>query len=273
MEIKVILASLDVDLESPRILACAVDLATRLDARIIGIAAAAPPVAAAGYVSALAVAAGYTQARMDIEARLATLRNEFYAAVPQSLMLEWHSLLELPTAALLGACQQADLIVTTTRGGDAGSLRSVDVGALVVAAGRPVLAVGADASSADFKTIVVGWKQTREARRAVADALPLLRLANEVVVATVSEGNETEERASLEKVVAWLDRHGIKARSEVVFASVGGAGASLENVARIVGADLVVAGAYGQSRIREWLLGGMTKELLEAETINRFFSN
>ena len=56
MEIRVILASLDVDLESPRILACAVDLATRLDARIIGIAAAAPPVAAAGYVSASGLA-------------------------------------------------------------------------------------------------------------------------------------------------------------------------------------------------------------------------
>jgi len=273
MEIRVILTSLDVDLEPPRILTCTVDLARRFNARIIGMAAAAPPTAAAGFASAFAVAAGYARARIEIEARLANLRNEFHAAVPQSLMLEWHSLIESPTAALLGACQQADLIVTTTRDGDASSLRSVDVGALIVAAGRPVLAVGADASSADFKTIVVGWKQTREARRAVMDALPLLRLADEVVVATVSEGNETEERASLEKVVTWLDRHGIKARSEVVFASVQGAGASLENIARIVGADLVVAGAYGQSRIREWLLGGMTKELLQAKTINRFFSN
>jgi nucleotide-binding universal stress UspA family protein len=273
MEIRVILASLDIDVDARRTLACAVDLATRLDARIIGMAAAAPPAAAAGFASALAVTAGYAGARMEIETGLANLKNEFHTNVPQSLRLEWHGLLESPTAALLDACQQADLIITTTRGSGASSLRTVDVGAVVVAAGRPVLAVGAEASGPEFKTIVVGWKQAREARRAVADAVPLLRLADEVMVTTISEGNETEERASLEKLVTWLDRHGIKARSEVVFASVEGAGASLENVARIIGADLIVAGAYGQSRVRERLLGGMTKELLEVETVNRFFSN
>ena len=120
--------------------------------------------------------------------------------------------------------------------------------------------------------IVIAWKDTREARRAVADALPFLRGADQVLVATVDEGDYTGERARLETIVSWLHLHGLPARGEVLPLGQSLA-ATIHNAATAIGADLIVAGGYGHSRFREWLLGGMTQELLEQPAVNLFLSN
>jgi nucleotide-binding universal stress UspA family protein len=274
MGIRTILVNLDVDFYSPGILECAVSLATWFDAKLIGLAAAEPSTAAVGFAGAVALAAAYGEERQEIKTRLHTLETEFRLQVPAKLRLDWRAAIESPNDSLLVAAKRADLILTGTYSGkDASRLHTVDVGELVTSAGRPVLAVGRHITALTPDKIVIGWKDTREARRAVADALPLLQLAHEVVIATVSEGESITEKASLEGAIAWLSQHGVTAREEVVSTGVEGVGAALMSVARSADANLVVSGAYGHSRAREWFFGGMTRDLLATENANRFLSN
>jgi nucleotide-binding universal stress UspA family protein len=121
--------------------------------------------------------------------------------------------------------------------------------------------------------IVVGWKDSREARRAVVDALPFLQAAKEVTVATIHEGDFANEKESLEDVLGWMRRHDIEPRGDVQPSAAGGPAETLESLAKDRGADLIVTGGYGHGRMREWLFGGMTRDLLSDRTVHRFMSN
>ena len=108
---------------------------------------------------------------------------------------------------------------------------------------------------------MIAWKDTREARRAISDALPLLQKTRDIIVAEVIEDESQREssHARLDDVVRWLGRHGIAA-SERVFDFPEG-----ENPVDKLwdyGADFVVAGAYGHTRLREWVFGGFTDSFL-----------
>ena len=144
------------------------------------------------------------------------------------------------------------------------------MGALTLAAGRPVLVVASNVEHVLAATVLVAWKDTREARRAVADALPFLTKANEVVVAIVDNDPDTFIRESVADVAAFLGHHGVKAREEVVAGDSDGG--RLITFARSIQADLIVSGAYGHSRLREWVFGGVTRTLLDESGINRFIS-
>jgi len=107
--------------------------------------------------------------------------------------------------------------------------------------------------------------------KALSDALPLLAKAEEVVVATMEAASETDVRDSLADVAVFLEQHGILARTEVIAGAADGEG--LIAFARSVGADLIVCGAYGHSRLREWAFGGITRSLIGESGISRLFSN
>ena len=130
-------------------------------------------------------------------------------------------------------------------------------------AGRPVLVVSDTFNWLDLRSVLVAWKDTAEARRAVSDALPVLRQSTEVTVVEIVEG-EADRAAALSRVgdvVAWLSRHGVRA-SEQVPEQRGDAATQLEQIASDVGAGVVIAGAYGHSRLSEWILGGVTRRLI-----------
>ncbi|WUR10998.1 universal stress protein [[Empedobacter] haloabium] len=134
---------------------------------------------------------------------------------------------------------------------------------------RPVLVVPPDYGSDTVgRTVVVGWDAGPEATRAVTAALPLLRRAHNVIVALVNAdpltgGHGPQPGAD---VATWLGRHGVPV--EVVREHAGdGAATALLGIARDTGADLIVAGAYGHNRIREWFIGGATRELLDAASV------
>jgi nucleotide-binding universal stress UspA family protein len=105
----------------------------------------------------------------------------------------------------------------------------------------------------------VAWKDTREARRAVWDALPLLREAEEVLMIAV--GDSAKEAGALD-VQEHLDQHGVKAKVLHAHRDIPVAD-ELIRLAEEQGVDLIVSGAYGHSRTREWILGGVTRELLD----------
>ena len=109
------------------------------------------------------------------------------------------------------------------------------------------------------KRVVIAWKDAREARRAVRDALPLLKAADEVLVVAVGESG----RAGALDVKEHLDGHGINARTLVQARRESAVADDLIRAAEREGADLMVAGAYGHSRTREWILGGVTRDLLD----------
>ena len=142
------------------------------------------------------------------------------------------------------------------------SSHHVDIGDLVMQLGRPALIVPAVAGKVSLERVLIGWKDTRESRRAVLDALPLLKKADHVVVCEIApEEGMAAARAHVGDVVSWLKRDGIKAEPGAAL-STGDDATRLKAIAGDQAADVIVAGAYGHSRVREWAFGGITKDLL-----------
>jgi nucleotide-binding universal stress UspA family protein len=268
MSYKSIVVNLAVDTQPAPIVKVGIELAERFRARLIGLAAAdVPPLVATGGGMVYEGEIMQIQ-RTEIEKRLAELRAEFERLVPASIASEWGQAVCSPTRFLSVSARAADLIVT----GEAGDnvFRAVDIGSLALGAGRPVLVTASNVEHVLAKTVLVAWKDTREARRAIADALPFLAKANEVVIATIDTDRDESIRDSLADVAVFLEHHGIKARTELVAGEADGD--RLLTFARSIRAELIVSGAYGHSRLREWAFGGVTRTLIGESGINRFMS-
>jgi nucleotide-binding universal stress UspA family protein len=131
--------------------------------------------------------------------------------------------------------------------------------------GRPVLLLPEGTSrelSTSFDTIVVAWDHSRPATRAVADALPLLKAAKRVHVVTVVDEKRLAKPRSGVELSKHLARHGVEVAFEEVHAKGRPIGDTLEAYSVERKADLLVMGAYGHSRVREFILGGATNSVL-----------
>src|ERR1700722_5465906 len=127
---------------------------------------------------------------------------------------------------------------------------------------RPVLLVPAAADELKLEQIIIGGKDTRETQRAVFHALPLLKKpAHVTVVEICAEREMAAAQTRVEDVVGWLKWHSVVAESHAS-PSTGDDASLLNAIAQEQGANMVVAGAYGHSRLREWVLGGVTRDLL-----------
>ena len=246
------------------VLKVAGELAKLFGARTVGIAACQPVqfISGAEYNGGAVVGILQDELQKETRATEAEYRAAFKSA---HSALEWRSSdasLQLPDY-LAGEARCADLIITSTAPADRfDSSRHVNIGDLIMRAGRPVLVVPHVGMSFPFQRVVVAWKDTRESRRAIRDAMPLLKAAKEVTVVEIA--SEADEPAALNRVkdvATWLESHGVKAVA-LVSASNGNDASSLDAFLESQEADLVVAGAYGHSRLREWALGGVTASLL-----------
>jgi nucleotide-binding universal stress UspA family protein len=243
------------------------DLAVRLKVtELIGIAACQPPVFYGGpdvYVPQDVI----DRHRAQIDRELEACAKEFQGALEGKVTtIEWRSTVTFDSLAdyIARELRAADLLVTSADEG--GSLldmsHRVGLADLVLKAGRPVLAAAAGADRVDLGSVAIAWKKTREARRALEDALPLLRLADAVTVMEIADSAElAEARSRAEDVADWLARHGIAAATRVIRA-MGDDATQLSDAIADIGAGLVVGGAYGHARLREWALGGVTKNVL-----------
>jgi nucleotide-binding universal stress UspA family protein len=161
------------------------------------------------------------------------------------------------------AARTADVFVDVLPYADAVATAAVDE-TVMFTSGRACLFVPrGKAPPAALDTVLVGWKSTREAAHALAEAMPLLAKAREVIVALVEEAGASEqygEEAGVD-VGTYLSRHGITVEIRRIdgWTSVGEA---LVNEAARTGSDLLVMGAYGHSRLREYVLGGATRHVL-----------
>jgi nucleotide-binding universal stress UspA family protein len=182
--------------------------------------------------------------------------------------VEWRSSLDFPTEFVAREARAADLVIIGRDKKSHDPYRSTDPGALVLRTGRPVLVVPPGIQSLAAKRIVIAWKDTREARRAVQDALPFLKGANEVIVMEVTEtGTEQDSMHRLKDVANYLSRHGVKAVAERVRPVEGTASSALLRLVEEQSADLIVSGAYGHTRLGEWMFGGMTQDMLTQSPI------
>jgi nucleotide-binding universal stress UspA family protein len=174
-----------------------------------------------------------------------------------------------PEGALVLMSRYADVVVlsqTDPAHQVAGAVRQLPEYVMLNIA-RPVLLVPyAKRPERLCGNAMVAWDGSVEAARALAGALPLLRRASVVTVAQFQRGEPVEPAAQAADLTAWLARHGV--RASVTEPGVGiDDGNALLSLAADTQADLVVMGGYGHSRLRELLLGGVTKTMLEAMTV------
>jgi nucleotide-binding universal stress UspA family protein len=262
--ISTLMACMSTDRSNTELLAVVADLAQRFSAAVIGVCAKQLSM----HSSILAVGPGEPRGHeLDkFRERLAVLEAEFRSALSIVTNLQWRAQMTAgPTSHYLAAeARAADLLVANSEAGDRkGSTSSeIDVSDLVMRGGRPILLAPPGVRGLKLTRTLVCWKDSRESRRAVADALPILKASRAVdVVELVSEQEIEAARARLADVGDWLYRHGVEANC-LATPLTGVESAHLAAIAEDLGADLIVAGAFGHSRLREWAFGGVTQDLL-----------
>ncbi|MCC6919477.1 MAG: universal stress protein [Alphaproteobacteria bacterium] len=201
------------------------------------------------------------EARRRVEAAVGIARTNFEAAnAPRAA---WKSSLETDAVPfLLHQAGAADAIVLGRNGtGDAcDAFIGVDPGDVILQLGRPLLVVPPSATRFSAARVAIAWKSSRESRRAVADALPFLARADEVFVCAVG-GDEAGPEAAA--VVAYLSAHGLGAKAVAEPRHGRADSDAVFEIAERVDATLLVAGAYGRSRFKEWVFGGVTRDILD----------
>lgn len=272
-----LMVHLDLGVSNEALLQLTAGMAERFGAGVLGVAAQQPMqiMYSDGYMSADVI----EQDRAVVEQQAAEAEDRFRAVMHnRAPQLQWRSTISYMqvTGWVADQARGADLLLVASQPDESrsDSMRRLDIGDLVMRIGRPLVVVPPSIEALDLEHVVIGWTDTRETRRAVLDALPLLRSAGHVTVMEIVE--DTEEMAStrlhLAEVVAWLEGHGVTAEA-VAEPLSGGVAAQLEAAAAAKHAGLLVIGAYGHNRLREWVLGGITRDALRHPARCSFMSH
>jgi nucleotide-binding universal stress UspA family protein len=182
---------------------------------------------------------------------------------------DWHLLDAGDEAKLIELAKSFDLTITgqLSPEGRQTTFRPEDI---AIGTARPVLVIPyAGTFETAAKRALVAWDGSREAVRALNDALPLLGDAETVTVMSVGP-RETElerQRLSLDRIVRHLQRHGIAGRTEQTVRGDIPISDVLLSRAADLGADLIIAGVYHHSQLREALIGGVSRDLLDHMTV------
>jgi len=239
------------------------EVAIKFGASMIGVSAwaVAPPVVAEGVVIQAATADDVKRIKATLAAKEDWFRN--VVALPQE-KTEWRWDIEDPTSFLVNQARAADLIVIKSGYKSADQYHDVDPAEAILRMGRPAIVVPEHVSELKADRIVVGWKDTREARIAVLHALPFLAKASEVTVLELCLADEQDAaRRRVHDVAKYLSLRGAKCRTDVHVHSAETDAGHLLRLANEAAANLIVTGAYGHSRLGEWMFGGMTRGLLK----------
>jgi nucleotide-binding universal stress UspA family protein len=247
----------------------AVRLARHHKAALIGAAARLPmPILEVYAGGAAMISAGLMDVADDTaEAAFKAAEANFNAWTADSgVETDWRSVVDFPAAALAAMSAAADLVVI----GPTDNEQPFDAGDVIMKAGRPVLVVPPGRDDLNADNVLVAWKNTAEARRAIADALPFLSEAKSVTLLHV--GEDGVHKSGVEDAEKFLGRHGVRAVAEAIEPGSLTAAAEIAKAAERTGAGLIVLGAYGHSRMREWAFGGVTRDLLRSSQIPCLFS-
>ncbi len=206
-----------------------------------------------------------SQARFEAAAKAAGISGEFRTA-------DCRSSTDLVTDQLLVHARHVDLAIVGQhdRSRDDGSVPDDLAASLVLGSGRPVLVIP---YAGEFKKlgerVLVAWNGSRESVRAINDAIPLLVDAKRVGVLALnpSEGGRIHGDLPSADICLHLSRHGVRAEAQMLSARDIDLGDMFLSVLADDGADLLVMGAYGTPRLRELVLGGVTRHILRQMTV------
>jgi len=262
-------------------MATAAALAARFDAHLTGLFVMTPPIIPT-YAAAEIPQAVFEIQREAAEADAATARKAFDAAVKASgARAEWRVAESTVIEAATISARYADLVVVGQGDPETGFAAGVDpqlAGDLAIHAGRPVLVTPyAPAQKTIGKRVLVAWNASRESARAVADAMPFLTSASHVV--TLSVNAESGQRAGTHgadpgaDIALHLARHGVKVQAAHTIAPDIDPSDALLNRASDDAIDLIVMGAYGHTRLREMVLGGVTRDMLATSPVALLLSH
>ncbi|HLG88409.1 MAG TPA: universal stress protein [Alphaproteobacteria bacterium] len=264
MPYKSILVHVDTGAAGERRLALAASLAERHNAHLIGLSVVLPPTWGG--------IAGMPQLVLEIEKANQEYFDACRALFQQATESraedsEFRFRLSTVRATLTEESAFADLVVVSDTTGEPYEESSFNADDAILSSSAPVLVLPHNMEQTfDPKTVFIAWKPTREAARAVRDALPILREAEEVVACVVAPDEASGRAARLEDVGVYLERHGVTAEAREV-SPEGSVGRTIIDMAEKAGADLIVAGGYGHAPLREWLMGGVTEALLHHSPI------
>ena len=247
------------------------ELADRFHARLIGISGWAPTSVFLAE-EALGDPIPSTSPLQEMKSILDVKGQQFEAAFrTDNRAVGWRSGLDFPSDYIAREARAADLLVIGRHFRSDDLFRSLDPGELILKAGRPVLLVPNEVTSFSGKRITIAWKDTREARRAVVDSLPFLETAGSV---TIVEVCKDEFPSKIDDVAIFLGRHRVNATSQRLqpIRDMSTTQCLLQFI-RNEDFGLVIAGAYGHTRLGEWIFGGVTRALLRESPICSLFSH
>jgi nucleotide-binding universal stress UspA family protein len=246
-------------------------LAARHGARLTGLMVqeiALPPIATPDSGGAALVPL-LEAMRRDAAAEVAALRPHFEAALQRfHIAGAWHAPEGIAAEQVAHRGRQADLLVLgQDQPEGATPTAAFVIESALFGSGRPVLIVPhAGRFDPPSRHALIGWNGSREATRAVHDALPLLAAIGRATMLSVDDQASASE-APDETIAAHLARHGIRTEADTAASGDVDAAALLLNRAAELSADLLVIGGYGHSRLREWVLGGVTRSILHEMTL------
>ena len=268
MSYKTILVHMGDVAKQQSLLTAAVALARQSDAHLVGLCVVPPVIVVPGGDSGPAIV--LDEHRTVFRAGMAKLRAGFEDATRgQSFQAEWceadagYGNIE---DVVIDHGRTADLIVAARPDPKAASGQLDAPERLVIESGRPVLLVPLIGhQTAPAKRVVVAWNGRREAARAVFDAMPVLKMAEEVVVLWVNPQAEGDAAGDLPgaDICRALARHGVKCSATQNVRPAPDVGNTLLAAVKSQGGELLVMGCYGHSRLREFVFGGATRHVLQ----------
>jgi nucleotide-binding universal stress UspA family protein len=245
-------------------------IARQFDGHLVGLhASSAAPLP--GYMLAVggkAIADEQRQATLQ-EAAAAEQRFAEIAGRDGEISIEWRSSLEDAATVVALHARYADLLLLGQPAplGSPGASREF-AGRVLLTCGRPVLFVPFAGEFASVgQRILVSWNAGREATNAVTMALPLLKHAARVDVVTFNPKGPAHGAVPGADIAVWLARHGVHVQVSEERVADSDIGGHLLSLASDLSSDLLVMGGYGHSRLAEFVLGGVTRTVLESMTL------
>jgi nucleotide-binding universal stress UspA family protein len=272
MTYKTILVHVDDSPQWPGRFEVAAGLAADFGAHLVGLCLLRKP-ELPGYIRSAEIAEMLAQRARDAEDRVKNSRQMLLDRLAAQGLSGECRVVEGEAADLAAVHgRYADLLIISQADMNAPNAAAAmdDIQSVIFAAGRPLLLVPyAGKVKTLGKNAFVAWNASREATRAVTDALPLLQRADKVTVMIVRPRSDTRGHGEIPgaDIAGYLARHGVKV--DVMSEEGEGIDVGELMLSRVadLGSDLIVMGAYTHSRLRQWILGGATRTMLESMTV------
>jgi nucleotide-binding universal stress UspA family protein len=267
---KSILVHADASAASHRRLQFAATLGREYEAHVTAIYAIASLGAEYPYIYVVGSPESVAFVRAMEDANLASAKEAFDSVAEGNDRLGWTAPTTEPLRTVVHQGRYADLLILGQQdpaNPPEACLPPGFVESVLFGSGRPALVVPYIGIPETFGQVaLIGWKNTRESARALSASLPFLRRCEHVHVVSWDEGSVDERDAPLD-VERYLCFHGVGVRMHRYQTAPESIGDALLSLAADTRAGLVVMGCYGHSRAREWVLGGVTRSMLQSMTL------